>query len=60
MSVDDFDINKVLEDYLEDQFNGRTLGGAPAKSAATIPKMGKLNVAKKRMQQKLSLTGDEE
>jgi hypothetical protein len=59
MSVDDFDINKILQDYLKSEFNGRTLGGAPAKSAATIPKMSTLNVAKRRMQQKLSLTGDE-
>ena len=52
MSIDQFDINKVLEDYLKSQFNGRTLGGAPAKSAASIAKRTKSNVAKTRLKQK--------
>lgn len=52
MPIDQFDINKVLEDYLKSQFNGRTLGGAPGKSAASIAKRTKRNVAKTRLKQK--------
>jgi hypothetical protein len=52
MPIDQFDINKVLEDYLKSQFNGRTLGGAPGKSAASIAKRTKSNVAKTRLKQK--------
>jgi hypothetical protein len=52
MPIDQFDINKVLEDYLKSQFNGRTLGGAPAKSAASIAKRTKSNVLKTRLRQK--------
>ena len=52
MPIARFDINKVLEDYLKSQFNGRTLGGAPAKPAATIKNMNKRNVAKTRVKQK--------
>ena len=52
MSVEQFDINKVLEDYLKSQFNGRTLGGAPPNPAANIKNMNKRNVAGRRVKQK--------
>lgn len=51
MSIEQFDINKVLEDYLKSQFNGRTLGGAPPNSAANIKKRNRMGAVGKRLSQ---------
>lgn len=49
--IDDFDINKVFEEFVKDTFQ-RDIAGAPAKRAVTVKARGKLGTAGARVKQK--------
>jgi hypothetical protein len=50
-SINDFDINKVFEEFIKDTFR-RDIKGAPAKRAVTVKARGKLGTAGARVKQK--------
>jgi len=49
--INDFDINKVFEEFIKDTFQ-RDIKGAPAKRAVTVKARGKLGTAGARVKQK--------
>ena len=50
-NIADFDINKVIEDFIQQEFS-RSLSGAPEKKASDVEQRGKLGVVKQRIKQK--------
>lgn len=50
-NIADFDINKVIEDFIQQEFS-RSLSGAPEKKASDVKKQGKFGVARQRIKQK--------
>ena len=53
-NIADFNINSVIEDFIQQEFNNRRLSGAPEKKASDVKQQGKAGVAKQRVKQKLS------